>query len=274
MARILIVGCGYVGQALAKEYLANGYEVLALQRHPVDIAGVKNLIGDVTQIRLNSLPEIDTVFYLVAAGNSCDEAYENAYVKGIKHLLNQLSAQSHTRIVYVSSTAVYGQQNGEWVDENSETQPADFSGKRLLEGEAIVKKSGFTSAIVRLGGIYGPGRARLIEQVSNGQARLTPTLCYTNRIHLADCVGILSYVAKHPSPPSVVLGVDSAPALYNDILLWLANQLTCPPPAIGETPARLQKSNKRCSNQFLQTLGYQFKYPNYRLGLGQLLLGF
>lgn len=267
MLRILIVGCGYVGKALAHQYLATGNEVWALQRHPVDIPGINNLIGDISEISLNNLPLFDTVFYLVAAGHSSDEAYERAYVKGIDNLLKQLPTKSPSRIIYISSTAVYGQQQGEWVDENSETRPNEFSGKRLLEGEAVVKSSGFEHIIVRFGGIYGPDRARIIEQVRLRQARLTPSPCYTNRIHLSDCVGMLAFLAKHPAPPSIVLGVDSDPVLYNDVLMWLANQFKLPTPEVGETPARLQKSNKRCSNKCLVTLGYQFQYPNFQSGI-------
>jgi nucleoside-diphosphate-sugar epimerase len=271
MPCVLIVGCGYVGKALATEYLAYGYEVFALQRNPVDIPGVKNLISDVTEVLLNNIPIFDTVFYLVSAGQSSDEAYEKAYVKGINHLLKQLPTHSNTRVIYISSTGVFAQQQGEWVDENSETLPTDFSGKRLLEGEKLVKNSGFSHVIVRLGGIYGEGRTRIIEQVKNHEARLTPTPCYTNRIHLDDCVGILSFLAKHPSPPSLVLGVDCKPVLYNELLLWLANQLSLPEPLLGEIPTRLQKSNKRCKNQALTALGYEYHYSDYQVGLAALL---
>lgn len=271
MSRILIVGCGYVGQALAKYYIDLKHEVFALQRHAVDIAGITNLIGDIAQIQLTDLPVFDTIFYLVAAGNSSDDAYQHAYVHGIQNLLKQLPKQSHTSIIYVSSTAVYGQQQGEWVNEESATLPNDFSGKRLLEAESIVRNSGFSHTLVRFGGIYGPERTRLIEQVRNHQATLTPTPCYTNRIHLADCVGILAFLAKHPNLPTTVLGVDCEPVLYNDLLLWLAKQLNAPIPPIGETPARLQKSNKRCSNHLLQSLGYVFQYANYQVGFSELI---
>lgn len=270
MSRILIVGCGYVGQALAKYYLTLKHEVFALQRHPVAVAGVTNLLGDVAHIQLTDLPVFDAVFYLVAADHSSDEAYQHAYVHGIQNLLKQLK-QSSTRILYVSSTAVYAQQQAEWVTEQSSTLPDNFSGKRLLEGEAIVRNSGFAHTIVRFGGIYGPGRIRLIEQVKNHQATLTPTPCYTNRIHLADCVGMLAFLAKYPTPPPIVLGVDCEPVLVNDLMLWLASQLNVPTPPLGDTPARLQKSNKRCSNQLLQSLGYQFQYANYQMGFLALI---
>ncbi len=271
MPRIFIVGCGYVGQALAKYYLRNQHEVFALQRHPVAIPGMTNLLGDVAQIELASLPVFDTIFYLVAPGHPSDTAYQHTYVNGMQNLLRQLPLQSPTRIIYVSSTAVYGQQQGEWVDEQSITLPNDFSGKRLLEGEAIVRESGFDHIIVRLGGIYGPDRTRLIEQVKNQQATLTPMPCYTNRIHLADCVGLLAFLAQHSMPSPLILGVDCEPTLYNDLLCWLANQLQVPTPPIGETPARLQKSNKRCNNQRLLNLGYQFQFPDYQAGFSALL---
>lgn len=267
MARILIVGCGYVGSALAKAYLASGAnEVYALQRHPVDIPGIHNSQGDICDITLQIQAPFDCVFYLVSADEHTESAYQRAYINGVRRLLEQLPKHASTRLIFISSTAVYGQQQGEWVDESSPTSPNDFAGRCLLEGEQLILQSGLDHVIVRFGGIYGPSRTRTIEQLKNGHAYLTAKPCYTNRIHLDDCVGSLQYLAEKSDCPAIVLGVDCEPVLYNDLQLWLAQQLNVPIPTIGETPARLQKSNKRCSNQLLLSLGYHFRFPNYQLG--------
>lgn len=266
MARVLIVGCGYVGSALAKAYLTQGATVYALQRHPVDILGVKNLQGDISTISFENLPAFDRVFYLVSADEHSEKAYKHAYVTGVAHLLKHLPIQPSARILFVSSTAVYGQQQGEWVDESSPTLPKDFSGECLLEGEQVIQQSGIEHVIVRFGGIYGPSRIRTIEQLKSGHTHLTRLPCHTNRIHLEDCVGSLQFLAEIPTCPPIVLGVDCEPVLYNDLQIWLAEQLNLSIPSIGETPARLQKSNKRCSNQLLLNLGYRFRVPNYKIG--------
>ncbi len=269
--RILIVGCGYVGKALANAYIAKGAQVYALQRRELNIIGIHNLVGDVAKINLHHLAPFDRIFYLISADEHTDTAYQHAYVTGIAHLLKQVPTHPTTRLLFISSTAVYGQQQGEWVDEMSPTNPTDFAGQRLLEGEQLVQQSGLNHVIVRFGGIYGPGRLRVIEQIKTGHARLTESLCYTNRIHLDDCVGSLQFLAEIPTCPPVVLGVDCEPVLYNELQMWLAEQLNLPTPQIGETPTRLQKSNKRCRNQLLQNLGYVFVFPNYKLGYGMYL---
>ncbi|MCS5710958.1 sugar nucleotide-binding protein [Candidatus Berkiella aquae] len=267
MQRILIVGCGYVGKMLATQYLQSGASVYALQRHSVNLPGIHNLLGDVTKISLRDLAPFDRIFYLVSADNASNEAYQHAYVAGVSHLLKQVPTHPGTRMLYISSTAVYGQNQGEWVDENTITKPLHFSGQCLLEGEQKVQESGLDHVIVRFAGIYGPHRTQLLDKICQGHATLTPIPCYTNRIHVNDCVGSLYYLANHPACPSLILGVDSTPTLYNDMLLWLAKQFNAPTPIMGsDIPSRLQNSNKRCSNQRLLGLGYPLQFPSYQEG--------
>lgn len=271
MNSILIVGCGYVGSELAKRYLEQGIKVWVLQRHPVEIAGVENIIADISKPLQIELPRVDTVFYLVSADTHTQKAYHQAYVDGIAHLL--LAFKFHSpKIIYASSTAVYSQQTGEWVDESSLTKPLNFSGQVLLEGEKLVQAHSSSHHVVRFGGIYGPGREKILRDVLQQKAQRVTRPLYTNRIHQQDCAAILQHLAKLSHALPTVLAVDNEPILYNEILCWLAAALNVPMPAIGDhIPERLLNSNKRCSNKLLLSTGYTFQYPTFRHGYQVLI---
>lgn len=270
MNRALIIGCGYVGQALAKLYVNQGTEVWALQRHPVNLNNVKNILCDITLVNKNVLPDVDLIFYLVSPNSSSESSYFEVYDTGLNKLIALLREKQNTKLVFCSSTRVYGQCHGEEVDENSIAQPNDVQGKLLLNAEKSVLSLP-NSVVVRFGGIYGPRRTKLLEELMNNKIMLSPTPVYTNRIHLSDCVGILYFLAKM-NLNTIFLGVDCEPILYNDMLMWLASLLKAPNPKMGERPPqRLLNSNKRCFNHKIISYGYKFKYPTYRDGYRSIL---
>jgi nucleoside-diphosphate-sugar epimerase len=162
--------------------------------------------------------------------------------------------------LFTSSTAVYGQRKGEWVDESSMTEPLRFNGRLLLEAEAIVHEAPETGINVRLSGIYGPGRTRLVRKVWNGEA--TATSSWTNRIHLEDCAGVLHHLMRLESPEALYLGSDDEPVTAAGVVTWLSAELgvAAPPVAVAE------RLNKRCRNTRLRDTGYQFEYPTFREG--------
>lgn len=276
MAKILIAGCGYVGCALSERLTALGHEVWALRRSlsPSSSQAIQ-LIADLSQPQtLDVLPQdLDFIFYTAAADESSDEAYHRIYVEGLQNLIAVCRNRNIPiqRLFFTSSTAVYHQAQGEWVDEQSPTQPMHFSGKRLLEAEAQLRQSGVPATVVRLGGIYGPGRTRLIAMVRQGQP-VAATTQYTNRIHRDDAVGVLAHLMALPSPEELYLGVDDEPARQCDVLQLIAEKLSLPLPPIEErVTASRNGSNKRCSNAKLKSTGYRFHYPTFREGYGSLI---
>ena len=282
MANILIAGCGYVGTALGILLAAEDHLVWGLRRHTEALPPrIRPLAADLTVPKtLQALPSpLDFVFYTAGADRSDDEAYRAACVEGPRNLLDALAGQYQQprRILFTSSTGVYAQSSGEWVDETSPTQPADFSGIRLLEGERLLLGSQFPATVLRLGGIYGPGRARLIESVCKGLAVCTEGLpVYTNRIHRDDCAGALRHLMNLPQPDRLYVGVDQEPAEQSIVLRWLATQLGVPPPQAGpfsEPQTRRHHSNKRCVSARLVASGYVFRYPTFRDGYAALLAG-
>jgi nucleoside-diphosphate-sugar epimerase len=280
MANILIAGCGYVGTALGLRLAAAGHVVWGIRRSAEGLpSGIRHVAADLTiPETLRELPPaLDVVFY-TAAPNGPDEAtYRAIYVDGLRYVLEALACQhqSPQRVLLTSSTAVYAQLGGEWVDETSPTEPQHFTGRRVLEGERVLLDGPFPATVLRLGGIYGPGRTSLIERVRQGFAtcRDGPPL-YTNRIHRDDCAGALHHLMTLPQPDSRYIGVDHEPADYCDVLCWLAAQLGAPPPRVeasSGTDTRRHRTNKRCRHDKLITSGYVFRYPTFREGYAALL---
>jgi nucleoside-diphosphate-sugar epimerase len=280
MANILIAGCGYVGTALGLRLTAAGHVVWGIRRSAEGLASrIRLLAADLTAPEtLQDLPPaLDVVFYTAAPNGSDEAAYRAVYVDGLRHLLEALvrQHQSPRRILLTSSTAVYAQSTGEWVDEASPTEPQHFTGRRVLEGERLLLDGPFPATVLRLGGIYGPGRTSLIGRVRQGLAtcRDGPPL-YTNRIHRDDCAGALQHLMALPQPDSRYIGVDHEPADYCDVLRWLAAQLGAPPPPVETATnpdTRRHRTNKRCRNTKLVASGYVFRYPTFRAGYVALL---
>lgn len=276
---IAIVGCGYVGTPLADQLAAAGHHVTAVRRsdageplHP----DVHLQRADVTHPDL-ALPPCDVLVYAVSAGGYADTLYRAAYVDGLRNTLRALGDSPPRLGLFVSSTAVYGQTDGQLVDEESATEPTGFSGRILLEGEHIMREACACGVAVRLAGIYGPGRTRLIDSVRSGTARIPPEPHFTNRIHRDDCAGILRFLidryAAGAALAPVILGVDHLPARYDEVVHWLADRLRVPRPPVAESPARRTRpeSNKRCSNARITAMGYRFAYPTFRDGYAPML---
>lgn len=278
--RALIAGCGFVGRELAAQLVARGDEAFGLARRPEGLPpGVVPLAADLTDpASLRSLPEgLDAVVYAAAASGYSDPFYRAAYVDGPRHLLHALAEQGHRlrRFLYVSSTGVYPQSKGEWVDEETPAEPTDFSGRHMLDGEQLVLEGPFPATVLRLAGIYGPGRTLYIDRVRDGSARLPGPGTWTNRIHRDDAAGAIVHLLDLSAPAPLYLGVDDEPSELADLLRWIAAQLGLPepPPEPREPgPGRTrERSGKRCSNRRLAKSGYRFRFPTYREGYGALL---
>ena len=269
MRRVLIAGCGDLGSALGLRLAARGDRVFGLRRDPSRLpAAITPVAGDLAHADgLRTVPgDMDLVVYAASAGGFDDAAYRRAYVDGVRNLLDVLDRDRVQRLVFVSSTGVYGQDDGAWVDEDSATEPSGFSGRRLLEGEAVAAAAGISSVNVRFGGIYGPRRVRLIEQVRAGAGCAEAPVRWTNRIHRDDCVGVLDHLLHLRSPLPVYVGVDCEPAAQCAVMDFLAERLGVPAPPRGGAPERMRGGNKRCSSQRLLDSGYRFIYPTYREG--------
>ncbi len=274
---VLIVGCGDIGERLAQCLPQDAYEVTGLRRNPpADLPFLHYQACDVTNAE--ELAEVlrqdfAVVIITMTPSERSDAGYQRAYVQTCRNLVEELDAQSlkPRLVIFVSSTAVYGQLDGSWVDENSPTEPVGFSGERLLEAEAVIQNSGYANTIVRFSGIYGPNRNRLIEQVK--QKRASASAHFTNRIHADDGARCLAHFIeldrKGEKLQPVYLATDSAPAPMVEVVTWLAQQM-----GVAEflsDAATNERGNKRCSNQCLLGSGFVFRYPGFKDGYASLL---
>ncbi len=274
--RILMAGCGRIGSRLAHALTQQGNTVYGLHRsaeRPLP-KGVIPIIADLvaSDDLADRLPTTLDVVYVILTPDQYDDAgYESTYVRGTAALIRALAASGNTqaRLVFVSSTGVYGQNQGEWIDETSPTQPSRFSGRRLLEAESIAAQHPGTHSIIRFGGIYGPGREALLHRVARGEACQDNPPLYTNRIHEDDCIGILEHLGAIEQPANVYIGVDNEPASQCEIMTWLADQMGVEPPPRQTVEAG--QSGKRCRNQRLIDSGYRLRFPNYRAGYRPLV---
>lgn len=275
MADILIAGCGDVGTALGLILTRAGDKVWGLKRNPDTLpAALQALPADLSKpAALANLPPVDYVFYTAAAGGFTKERYQSIYADGVANLLQalQTAQQRIKRFFFISSTSVYGQHDGEWVDEHSPAEADSFAGQCLRAGEQLSWKSPYPATVVRFAGIYGPGRTRLLDSIKNGQARCKEGV-YTNRIHRDDCAAMLAHLLRLPEPETrpLYIGVDNKPALHSEVVRWLAQQMRVAAPGVSTAKTRT-RSNKRCRNQRLLASGFRFIYPSYKEGYAALL---
>lgn len=276
---ILLAGCGDLGTEAGLRFAAAGHRVVGWRRSPEKLpAAVEGVAADLGSADLPAVPADTTaVVVAVAADSSTESAYRTAYVDGLVHLLGALERDGVVprRVLFVSSTAVYGDAGGGWVDESTTAAPGGFSGRILLEAEELLASrlggTGTTPVVLRLGGIYGPGRTRLIDQVRNGTAVVPDQPRFTNRIHRDDAAAaIVHLVSMEAMPAPLYVGVDNSPAELGDVLRFLASEMGYPESPIGPA-GEARGGNKRCNNGLLRGTGFEFTYPSFREGYREVL---
>jgi nucleoside-diphosphate-sugar epimerase len=276
---LLIAGCGDVGSRLATRLLASGWTVYGLRRDCTRLpAAVRPVPGDVQQASCPAAwpqGQLDYLVYCLAATQHDENGYRAAYVQGLQHVLGWLAshAQRPRRLIFVSSTSVYGQSAGEWVDETSPTEPAGFNGRILLEAERVALASGLPATCVRLSGIYGPGREWLLGQVRQGYQVSSEPPLYGNRIHAEDAAGLLAFLLQADrlgvALDELYIGVDDGPAPLHEVVGWLRERMGV---SAGSADVRIRRTgNKRCSNARARALGWAPRYPGFREGYSALL---
>jgi nucleoside-diphosphate-sugar epimerase len=278
MARVLVAGVGAVGGRLAASLAADGHEVWGLRRTPGRMpAAVHEIVADLSDpATLDRLPaDLDVVVGTVGADAFDETAYRRAYVDAPGRLLAAVGAAARPprRVVWCSSTGVYGRTDGAWVDEDTPPEPSSWSGRVLLEGEAAVLAGPLPASVVRLAGLYGPGRDLFVDRLRSGEATcVEDPPQWINLLHLDDAAAALAHVALLEHANDRYLAVDDQPVGRCELLRWLATRLGCPGPrvvAADEAPRR--RGTKRCRNTRLRRSGWRPCYPSYREGFDALL---
>ncbi|MDI1308481.1 MAG: sugar nucleotide-binding protein [Methylotenera sp.] len=275
MAKVLIVGCGDLGGTVAKQLAAIGNEVTGVRRSKVAISGVNIIQADITDAHtlevLNPIKP-DILIYCVAANGQSDEQYKAHYVDGLRHVLaTQAENKNLKHVFFVSSTRVYGQRADALLDESIPAIAADFGGERLLEAEALLDTLPCSSTVLRLSGIYGAGRLRMINLAKSPQ-NWPAQNSWTNRIHKDDAAAFMVFLVqnvlanKHIATCYIV--ADSKPTSQYEVLSWIANQMQ----ARNNVTAPTIEGGKRLSNHLMLSTGFQLQYPNYMAGYQALLV--
>jgi nucleoside-diphosphate-sugar epimerase len=279
MAKILIIGCGAIGTQLAHVLSAKGHQVTGLKRNPpkADTGNVDYFKADITlPSDLDHLPtDFDILYFILSPDGRNEESYRDIYESGLNNLLNKFSlAGSSPQWIFVSSTSVYGQSQGEWVDEDSITQPDNATSLLIRQAEQKLMDSDVNNIVVRFSGIYGPGREYLLRMAMQAPAIQQNPPYFTNRIHEQDCIGVLTFLLECRLTGVVLqqcyLASDDDPAPLWEVMSWLAEHLKCQPPTVKSVDNSCVM-NKRCNNQRLKALGYKFRYPGFKDGYLELI---
>jgi nucleoside-diphosphate-sugar epimerase len=264
---VLLIGCGDIGTEIARRLLARGDSPVALRRNVGLLPqGMPAQAVDYTDRRalsvLNSLPCDAAVFTPTPPGRDA-EAYRLGYLAPVRNLLSLWQDSPPRTLFYVSSTRVYGDAGGDWVDESSPLNPGDAQAEVLCEAEALLLESHHDVTVVRFSGIYGREPSRLLQRIARGElVRPTPPH-YSNRIHREDCIGFLLHLLDMPQREALYLASDGEPALSFEVERWLAGELG----VVGarecvDPPA----ASRRCRTDRMQATAYRLRYPDFRAG--------
>ncbi len=286
--RVLIAGCGYVGCRVGAELSRLGHSVWGLRRtgsedSTLRAAGIAPVHADLTRPEtLADLdPDYDHVVHCVAASGGGVAEYERVYYEGTQNLVSWLRTAQLAKLVFTSSTSVYGQTDASWVDENSPTKPSAATAEVIVRTELLLRelaaKSNLPAVILRVAGIYGPGRCYWLDQVRTGAARRETAPRYLNMIHRDDVAGAVLAALELGRPGLVYNVADDEPVEQRVLLEWIAGFLKQPAPAESDVPGSSSKrgwSNKRISNRRLKAeLRYRLIYPTFREGYAAIAGG-
>ncbi len=284
----LIAGCGDLGTEVGLRAAAAGHTVYGLRRSADRLpAPIRPLAGDLGG-DLPDLPgDVEVVVSAAAPDTRDAAAYRRSYLDGPQRLLDALERADApvARVLLVSSTAVYDVHDGSWVDETTPTGPGSAAGAGtatrpaspnaavLVEAEQALWSRRPDAISLRLAGIYGPGRTRLVDQVRAGRAVRPDPPVHANRIHRDDAAAAVVHLLTAVSAPATCyLGVDDAPVDRGEVIAFLAAELGVPTPPVGPDQ-RSRGGDKRCRNNRLRATGFTLRYPTYREGYRALLAG-
>jgi nucleoside-diphosphate-sugar epimerase len=278
MPRILIAGCGYVGQATADLFHAAGWAVEGWTQSAESAAKLAAKPYRVYRIDITDEGGIsmhagvfDAIIHCASSRGGDADAYRQIYLNGARKLLDRFGG---SRMVFTSSTSVYAQRDGSWVTEESETKPAHETGRILLETEELVL--GHDGIVARLAGIYGPGRSALLSRFLAGKAIIDPRNDrFVNQIHRDDIASALFLLLNRPSPARETYNVvDDQPILQSECYRWLAEKLNRPVPPLGSStsPSKRGPNNKCVSNAKLRGIGWKPRYPSFAEAMEKSIL--
>ncbi|TWT86857.1 NAD dependent epimerase/dehydratase family protein [Pseudobythopirellula maris] len=276
----LIFGCGYLGERVARRWLAAGDLVTVVTRSAQRAAGFASdglspFVADVTQPdTLAGLPAADTVLYAVGFDRAAGPSVVETYAGGLSNVIAALKAEPE-RLIYASTTGVYGDAAGGWIDETTPTGPGREGARASLAAECVLTASPLAgrSVRLRLAGLYGPGRVPYLRALSDGEPIAAPAEGYLNLIHADDAAAVVVAAADGPQTPSLLCVSDGSPVVRREYYSEAARLVGGPPPQFTapdpDSPRAARAAvNRRVRNtRLVAALGFSPVYPSYREGL-------
>jgi nucleoside-diphosphate-sugar epimerase len=269
LRRVVIVGCGFLGEAAADLFSKGDWKVLGICATRASAARFAAKPYDVRAVDVTGSFSVDPVWrrvealvYCAGPDQAVPEAYRRIYVDGLRNAVAGFEPQ---RVLMTASTSVYAQTDGSWVDEASETRPSRETGRILLEAEAVALNSGGFAA--RLSGLYGPGRSVLMRKFLSGEAVIEGDgLRWINQIHRDDAATAIVHLLTQAVTPGIYNVTDSTPATQRQVYEWLADYFhrPLPPPGARDLNRRRGWTSKRLSNAKLCQTGWRPVFPSYR----------
>ncbi|PLW70718.1 NAD(P)H-binding protein [Pseudohalioglobus lutimaris] len=270
---LLLIGCGDLGQRVGKSLAPEGWHINAVRRTPpvaqddFEWIAADYSVPGALDFAQALRPDIVLASFTPTAMDVA--GYRRGFTRAAANVLSGLGTHRPTHLFMVSSTRVYAEQDGGWVDEHSPLSTSDERAMAIIDAEQQVLKSGLSASVVRFGGVYGDPHGRLLNRIRAGQITPAAPVRFTNRIHRDDCAGFLVHLIRlamgEQQLAPVYNGVDNDPAPAHEVERWIATTLGCdisnPAP-----PPRQPAGHKRCRNTLLRASGYELLYPDYRAG--------
>jgi nucleoside-diphosphate-sugar epimerase len=275
---VLVAGCGWLGTALARRFLARGDRVTGIRRDPARAAalasmGVEPLVLDLAQVGADArLPAVDAIVACQSAGADTEAAYRASYLDANRTLL-AAAERAGAGLVYTGSTGVFGQRDGSDVDETTPPAPASATAEVLVLAEQLIlaaAAAGTRASILRLSGLYGPGRVGIVERVRAGTLALGPgDDAWMNFCHQDDAATFVIAALDRASRSAVFHGSDAGPARRREVVEWIAARAGIAPPR-GERSA--PGPNRRIlSARTRAALSVDLRWPTFADGLAPLV---
>lgn len=281
---VLIIGCGYLGRRLGAELMRAGYRVRGMTRSEehakaIQAGGIEPVVGDVTQAETlpRALADAAIVYHMLGGMRGTADELRCLHVEGTRNVLQALPPSAR-RYIYVSSTAVYGQTDGGWVDETAPTEPSSHLGRLRVEAEAVVQgangRNGLQTVVMRPSSIYRPA-GPLYKQVREGTYKVSsdPTK-WMNHIYIDDFLDAMVLAASRGGGGGIYNLTDDEPHPAGEYFAFIADAMGVPrPPVTFEPPEEgcavlVRESDKRVSNARIRAdFGWTPKFPSYREGI-------
>jgi nucleoside-diphosphate-sugar epimerase len=273
----LVFGCGYLGGRVARRWLGRRQRVVALTRDAETAAQlggaeIESVVGDVLlPVSLRELPRAETVLYAIGFDRSSGTSMRQVYVDGLRNVLDRLPRPE--RFIYVSSSSVYGQTDGGWVDEDSATEPLEESGRIVLDAERLLRARLPEAVILRFSGIYGPGRLLREKSIRAGAPIVADPDKWLNLIHVEDGADVVLAAEARAQPGRIYNVCDDTPVRRRDFYSELARRLNAAPPRFTlpapeqPTPPHEQANRRVRNTRMIDELEVKLRFKDYRAGL-------